>query len=205
LDPPFKLEENAQIICSEGSTTKLLADLVTHQVDVILSDAPIPPGVKVRAFNHVLGESGVLIMGSSHLVKSTLSGFPNSLNRQPFLLPARGTLLRRDLEKWFADFEITPVVVGEFDDSALLKVFGQDGSGFFAVPTVIEEEVCQQYGVVRVGETNIVERYYAISVNRKVKNPAVEAICHAARHVFVPKTEPREDIDSCLGLSFHPG
>ena len=182
IEPALRLDEPTSVVCREGATTRLLADLSVHALDVVLSDSPIPPTVRIRAFNHLLGECEVVLMAAADLALEYRRGFPGSLNGAPFLLPQRGTMLRQSLEVWFATNGIHPRVVGEFDDSALLKVFGQSGAGVFAVPSVMEREVRQQYGARRVGPTEgLVERFYAISVQRKIQHPAVAAICDTAR------------------------
>ncbi len=182
LEPALKLPEMIQLVCYESTSAELLARLAIHDLDLILSDSPIGPDVRVRAFNHLLGECGVAIFGSKELATSHRRRFPQSLDGAPFLLPARNTSVRRALDSWFESKDIRPSVVGEFDDSALLKVFGQAGAGLFAAPDVIEEEVRRQYGVRVIGRLESVrERFYAISVERKVKHPAVVAIADAAR------------------------
>ena len=149
----------------------------------MLSDSPIGPDVKVRAFNHLLGECGVSIFGMKDCAAKYSGRFPKSLDGAPFIIPTSNTALRRALEHWFDAEDIRPSVLGEFEDSALLKVFGQAGVGLFAAPTVIEKEVRRQYNVKVVGRLESVrERFYAISVEKKVKHPAVLAIADQARH-----------------------
>jgi len=186
IEPALRGEEDLRISCVENTSENLLARLAVHELDVILSDAPVPPGLSVRAFSHLLGECGVTFMAAAPLITTLRNGFPQSLDGAPFLLPAEGTTLRRSLEDWFDIVGIRPVVVGEFEDSALLKVFGQAGTGVFAVPSIVAADARRQYKVRKLGEPpEIVERWYAISVERKVQHPAVVAICHAARsHLF---------------------
>jgi LysR family transcriptional activator of nhaA len=182
LEPALRLPETIQLVCHESTPPELLARLAIHQLDLILSDGPIGPDVRVRAFNHLLGECGVAIFGSKELAASHRRRFPRSLDGAPFLLPAGNTSLRRSLEFWFDSESIRPLVVGEFDDDALLTVFGQAGAGLFAAPDVVEKEVRRQYGVRVVGRMEPVrERFYAISMERKVQHPAVVAIARAAR------------------------
>jgi LysR family transcriptional activator of nhaA len=182
LEPALLLEEPIRIVCREGTPEKLLADLAVHGLDVVLSDAPIPPGMNVRAYNHQLGRCGVTFMAQPDLARRLRKGFPRSLEGAPVLLPSEDTVLRRELDEWFDERGVRPVIAGEFEDSALLKVFGQAGAGFFAVPTVIEDEVARQYEVQPIGATDDVsERFYAISVERRIRHPAVMAICEAAR------------------------
>ena len=160
----------------------MLARLAIYDLDLVLSDSPIAPEVKVRAFSHLLGECGVSIFGAKELATKYRRRFPKSLDGAPFIIPMANTALRRALEHWFDSEDIRPSVFGEFEDSALLKVFGQAGVGLFAAPTVIEKEVQRQYGVRVVGRVDSVrERFYAISVEKKVKHPAVLAIADEAR------------------------
>lgn len=182
IQPALRLDEPVQVICREGAPARLLAALAVHDLDVVLSDGPIPPGVSVRAYNHLLGRCGVSFLARADLASRLREGFPRSLDRAPVLLPLEETSLRRDLDGWFGAQRIRPVIAGKFEDSALLKVFGQAGEGFFAVPAVIEAEVARQYQVEAIGATNdVIARCYAISVERRVRNPAVAAICEAAR------------------------
>ena len=185
IEPALQLKEPVRVICREGKTDRLLSELVIHKLDVVLSDMPIPSAVKIRAYNHLLGESLVTFMASDRLARKCRKGFPESMNGAPILLPAEGTTLRGTLEQWFDSLEIRPIIVGEFEDSALLKAFGQAGVGVFAVPSVIQDEVGRQYGVEPIGVIEgVVERFYAISLERKVRHPAVAAVCIAAKSVL---------------------
>jgi len=140
------------------------------------------PTVKVRAFSHLLGECGVTIFGTKELAAKYRRTFPRSLDGAPLLLPTENTSLRRGLDQWFEQHDLRPMVVSEIEDRALLKAFGERGVGLFPAPTVIENEVRRQYGVAVVGRIEAVkERFYAISVERRLKHPAVVAICEAAR------------------------
>jgi LysR family transcriptional activator of nhaA len=159
-----------------------LAKLAIHELDVVLADAPVPPNLKLRAFNHLLGECTVTFMAAPSLAATLRKGFPGSLDGAPFLLPVDGTTLRHSLEYWFDDLGIRPAVVGEFEDSALLKVFGQAGAGVVAVPSIVAKDAQLQYNIRKLGEAKeIVERWYAISGERRIQHPAVAAICQAAR------------------------
>jgi len=182
LEPALQLPEPVQLVCHEGSPAELLTRLATYDLDLVLSDSPIGPDVKVRAFNHLLGECGVTIFGTKELAAQYRRRFPRSLDGAPFIIPTSNTALRLALEHWFDSEDIRPSVFGEFEDSALLKVFGQAGVGLFAAPTVIEKEVQRQYSVKVVGRlASVRERSCAISVEKKVKHPAVLAIADEAR------------------------
>lgn len=183
LEPALHLATPVQITCREGKLERLLADLAAYELDVVLSDAPSGEFHKVRAFNHLLGECGVALFGTPELITAYGPGFPQSLDGAPFLLPTDNTTLRRGLDHWFSAHDIRPRIVGEFEDSALLNVFGQTSLGLFPAPTVVTAEVRQQYGVEVLGQIHTVrEHYYAIAVERKLKHPAIIALSTAARH-----------------------
>jgi LysR family transcriptional activator of nhaA len=182
IEPALNLPEPVTITCLEDEPERLLAELGVHALDLVLSDAPVPPSLSVRAYSHLLGECGVTIFGAEKLAAAHRRDFPRSLHGAPFLLPTEGATLRRSLEDWFEEQGIRPRIVGEFADSALLNVFGEAGRGLFASASAIESEVRRRYGVKRVGQVeSIRERFYAISVERKLKHPAVVAISEAAR------------------------
>ncbi|HLV64940.1 MAG TPA: transcriptional activator NhaR [Polyangiaceae bacterium] len=185
LQPALTLPEPVRLVCHEGAYEKLLGDLAVHTLDIVISDAPVPPGSTVRAFNHVLGETGVTFFGTKALVKAYRRGFPASLNDAPMLLPLETLNLRRSLNEWFERRRVRPRVVAEFADSALLQVFGGDGIGLFVAPTVVEREIVAQYGVQVLGRTRDVrERFFAISVERRLNHPAVVAISDSARQAL---------------------
>ena len=182
LGPALTGAEPVRIICREDKPDRLLAQLAVHGLDLVLSDAPIGPTTKVRAFNHLLGECGVTFFAAPALARTCRRGFPRSLGGAPMLLPTDNTALRRSLDDWFESEDIRPRVASEFEDSALLMAFGQAGMGLFPAPSAIERQVRSQYGVVVVGRLDAVcERFYAISGERRLKHPAVVAISEAAR------------------------
>lgn len=175
-DPPLRL------VCRESGLQSLLADLSVHRLDLVLSDRPIPMGFSVKAFNHMLGESPISFFGQERLARQVEKGFPQSLDGAPVLLPIVGSALRRGLDAWFEQLGVTPVIVAEFDDSALLKAFGEAGAGVFPAPRFIERELRHTYHVRPIGPAEPVrEAYYAISPERVVKNPAVRLITDVAR------------------------
>ena len=187
LEPALRLSQPVQLTCEEGKLVDLLTALASHRLDIVLSDSPAAPTVNVRAYSHLLGECGVSIFGAAALAKKFRRGFPASMADAPFLLPLSNTALRRALSQWFDTQSIRPHVAGEFEDGALLQVFAQAGVGVFAAPSAIEKEICRQYHVHPIGELpTIRERYYAISVERKLKHPAVVAIFQTARKELFP-------------------
>ncbi len=182
LEPALQLSERVHISCREDKLNKLLADIAIHKLDMILTDSPIPPGMSVRAFNHLLGECGVSFFAAKSQAATYRDNFPHSLDRAPMLLPSDDTTLYSSLMQWFEKIQVVPIAAGTFDDSALMKAFGQAGVGIFSAPTVIEQEVRRQYNVEIIGRTGeIQERFYAISAERKLKHPAVLAVSQAAR------------------------
>jgi LysR family transcriptional activator of nhaA len=182
LRPALTLPEPVHVVCREDKPDRLLSELGVHSLDLVLSDAPASPGVKVKAYSHLLGETPVAFFGTDALAAAHRRGFPRSLDGAPVLLPTEGSSLRRSLEQWFDAEGLRPRVVGEIEDSALLKVFGQAGTGLFPAPVAIEAEIRVQFGVKVVGRVDAVKaRFYALSAERKLKHPAVLAIREAAR------------------------
>jgi LysR family transcriptional activator of nhaA len=187
LNPAIATPEPVQMICHEDRPERLLAELSMHTLDLVISDAPVSPGGRIKAFNHLLGSSGVTVFGQPDMAQRYRKRFPQSLDGAPFLLPLESSSVRRALDHWFDDNKIRPRVVAEFQDSALLKTFGQSGAGLFVAPSVVEDDIISVYKVAVVGRIDEVqERFYAISVERRFKNPAVTAILDAARqHLFM--------------------
>jgi LysR family transcriptional activator of nhaA len=182
LAPALALAESVRLVCREDAHENLLVRLASHELDLVIADAPVSPGSRVRAFNHLLGETRVSLFATKKLAHTYRRGFPKSLDNAPMLLPLENLTLRRSLDQWFDHLGIKPQVVAEFEDGALLNVFGRDGVGIFPAPTVIAEEVSRQYGVVPLGlAAGVRERYYAISVERRLKHPAIVAITETAR------------------------
>ena len=175
-------EQGVQLILREGKTEDLIAALAAQTFDLVIADSPLPPHVKLRAFNHPLGESSVTLFAAPGLARRYRPRFPRSLEGAPMLLPTDNTAMRRALEQWFQQQEIRPRLVAEIEDSALLKVFGEHGAGIFAAPTVVAADVKRQYGVRALGVAKGVrERFYAITVERRITNPGTAAIAAAAR------------------------
>lgn len=182
LAPALSLPTPIHLVCRQGRTDRLVADLALHTLDLVLADAPLGPGGPVRAFNHSLGECGVVFAAAAPLAAAHRRRFPRSLDGAPMLLPGSNTALRRALDAWFVAQEVRPRVIVECDDSALLKTFAQSGAGIIPVPTVVEDEVLTHYALQRVGATDAVrERVFAISLERRLKHPAVLAVSRAAK------------------------
>lgn len=182
LRPALQGPDAVHLMCREDRAETLLAELATHTLDVVITDAPAPEHVRVKAFNHLLGESETSFFAPPALASRLRRKFPMSLQDAPALLPAPNTALRRGIDEWCAKQQLQLRVVGEFEDTALMKVFGQAAPAVFPAPSVIEQDISRFYGVRVVGRTGgVKERYYAISVERRLKHPGVLAITTTAR------------------------
>jgi LysR family transcriptional activator of nhaA len=179
--PALNLPEPFRLICREGDSDKLIAQLAIREIDLVISDAPLDPSLRIRAFTHLLGQSGLSFFVHPRLAKALKRRFPKCLDGLPFLMPADNTDLRRSLEHWLDVQEVRPIVVGEFEDSALAAVFSEEAVGAFAAPTSTEAQVKRQYGLSVLGRTrDIVASFYAISLDRRLRHPAVVAIAEFA-------------------------
>lgn len=193
LSPALAGPEKVHLICFEGKPNELLAKLSIHELDLVLSDSPIPPDVNLRAYNHELGECGVTIFGTPRAAAKYRRKFPASLHGAPILLPTANTSIRRRLDFWFSANGIYPQILAEFEDSALLKAFAQDGDAAFVAPEPIAAEVERQYRVRRIATLpRLAERFYAITVERRLRHPGVLAISTTARErLFSPPAGAR--------------
>lgn len=186
IEPALRMRDpTVQVVCREDKTERLLAELSVSDLDLVIADAPLAGQARVRAFNHLLGECGVTFFATAKHARAHRREFPASLDGAPLLLPTENTVLRRSLDHWFDKLGVRPRIVAEFEDSALLKQFGLHGEGIFPGPTAIEDEIVDQYRVKVVGRTEkVVERFYAITVERRIKHPAVRAISDAAHDII---------------------
>jgi LysR family transcriptional activator of nhaA len=177
------MAEEVRLVCLEAPLVDLLADLAVHKLDLVLADSPVSPVLNIKAYNHVLGESGISFFarGGEEAARYR-KGFPESLDGAPMLMPTNSSTLRRALEHWLEVRDIRPRIVAEFEDRALMKAFGEAGAGIFTSPTAVEQDVEAKYGVHVIQRTDeLSERFYAISAERRIKHPAVAAITTAAR------------------------
>ena len=183
LEPAMSLNMPVRIVCTEGKLTDLLAELAVHRMELVIADSPMPPSINVRCFNHELGSSGISFFASASVRAGLQGEFPQCLNNAPLLIPSVGTAVRNKLRQWFLEQQIYPEIVGEFDDSALMKAFGQAGSGIFVAPTALEATLLQEStGMTLLGRADtIIERFFAISVERRITHPAVMAITKHAQ------------------------
>ena len=177
-----------RLVCREGSLERLVAELATHEIDLVLSDAPITPTLNVRAYNHRLGTSEEWWMATPTLAKKLRRGFPKSLDGAPVLLPTNDTAIRRSLDQWLEAHDVRPNLIGEFEDYALLREFARAGHGFTPVPAVLREQFRRQYRFSPIGPARSVEaEFYAISLERKIRHPAVAAIVENAKKLLSPR------------------
>ncbi len=194
LEPAMQVVQPPRIICREGKVAALLAELAVHRLDIVIADSPMPRTIDVRGFSHLLGECGLTFFATAELARQHPGPFPQSLDGAPMLLPGEDVAVRSRLTRWFSDHRIRPRITGEFDDGALMTAFGQAGVGIFAAPTAIAEQVMRQHEVVSIGTTEeVIEQFYAISVERKLTHPAVVAISRAARQELFIKRRPGEN------------
>ena len=182
IAPTMELSDPLRITCREDKLERLLADLAIQRLDLVISDSPMPSHLDIKGYSQKLGECGISFFATKELATLYGGDFPRCLDGAPLLIPGPETVVRNRLQRWFAEQQIQPRIVGEFDDSALMQAFGQSGSGIFIGPSVIADEVRRQCGVEVIGQTDAVsESFYAISVERKVKHPGIVAITEGAR------------------------
>lgn len=184
LRPVLEHRPTVKLTCHEGKLADLVSQLITHRIDVVLSDEPASPGIAGKVFNHLLGSSGVTFCAMPELARTLKGRFPKNLVEAPALLPTQNCSLRRDLEKWFRSTDIQPQIIAEFEDAALSKIVAMSGLGFIAVPTVIVSEAIERYGFVPIGQTKEVETsFYAITAERRFTHPAIIAITEKLKPV----------------------
>lgn len=185
LAPALTLAEPVRLACKEGRLEQLAAELAIHRLDMVLADRQLPSSMDIKGYSHPLGDCGIAFLAARSIADTLGSPFPDCLGAAPLLIPGEDSALRAPLLRWLERRGIEPVIVGEFDDSALMSAFGQAGAGVFPVPLTTVREVVRQYEVVEVGRTlEIRERFFAISVERRLSHPAVVAVSEAARRRF---------------------
>ena len=189
LQPAVATESGMRLSCREGELDELLADLAVHRLDLVLSDRRMPVNTSVKAYNHSVGESDIALFSKPSAIRRYQRDFPRSLDGAPMLLPGRGSAIRRELDDWFERIDVEPRVVAEFDDSALLKMFGAGGAGVFPAPYAIAPEIERMYSARVIGlAEGVRETYLAISPERRLKNPAVLQVIESAREQLFPNT-----------------
>ena len=174
---PVLPEPNLRLLCHEDDFDGLLADLALHRLDVVLADRPAPTNPNIKLYSHDLGSSTIAWYGPPALVKTAKKNFPDSLADVPVLLPTAHTAVRDRLDQWFEQRAIRPRIVGEFEDSALLKTFGASGMGLFPAAEWVHENLLAHYAVQRLGPCEgVTEHFFAIGTERKVKHPLVQRL-----------------------------
>ena len=191
LQPALQMANTVRMVCRETTLDTLLAELAVHHLDLVLADRPIPPTISTRGFSHKLGECAVGFFATEQLNKQLKGNFPHCLDGAPLLLPSGGNQLRSGIDQWFDKHRIHPRLIAEFDDSALMKAFGQEGAGIFIAPAAIEAEVERQYQVKAIGRIDEVkEHFYAISIERRVTHPVVSTLLETAREsLFIDESK----------------
>ncbi len=189
LAPAIALPERVCLICREEKLDRLFGDLAIHKLDLVIADRPLPSELGVRGYSHALGQSAVAFFGVPALAERYRPGFPASLDGTPMLLPGDRAAMQGPVARWLHDNRIHPQIVGKFDDTALMKAFGKAGVGVFPAPVILEEELRTQYGAESIGfARDVVVRYYAISVERRLTHPAVVALHNAAQESMLGET-----------------
>lgn len=185
LAPALTLAEPVRLVCREDRLEKLAAELAIHRLDMVLADRPLPSSMDIKGYSHPLGDCGIAFLAAPAVAAGLAPDFPANLHAAPLLIPGEDSALRIPLLRWLERLEIQPAIVGEFDDSALMSAFGQAGAGVFPVPLTTAPEVMRQHEVVELGQTlDIRERFFAISVERRLSHPAVLAVSEAARRRY---------------------
>jgi len=194
LQPVFGYEHPVHLMCEEGEVEELLGKLSLHELDVVLTEAPMAPNVPIQAFNHLLGQSEVGVFGAPELVEKYGSDFPKSLEGAPFMMPTTRTVLRRALNGWFDRMGVRIHEIAEIDDRALMMVFAMESEGFFAAPMVMEQELKRRFHVENVGVMEGVrERFYAVTLERRIRHPVVDALSRNARRELADEINDEEE------------
>lgn len=182
LEPLFALERPPRLVVEERTAERLLADLAIHILDVVISDCPIPPSVNVRAYNHLLGECGVTFLAAPALQRRWGKQFPRSLDGAPLVFPSTAAAVRQELDRWFLDQQIVPLIVAELEDSALMKIFARQGRGIVPVPTPVADEVAQEYSLKAIGRIDEpLQRFYLISTEKRLRHAGIAQLWENAR------------------------
>ncbi|MBJ7312152.1 transcriptional activator NhaR [Rugamonas sp. CCM 8940] len=180
LEATQRLGQRVKLVCLEDEFESLLADLALNKLDVVLTDRAVRGGGGLRVFSHLLGESDMKLFGVQKLARKYRRDFPAGLDGAPLLLPTRNNALRGRIDAWFIQHGVRPDVVGEFEDNAMLNTFGRNGMGLFFAPSALRRDIEEQFDVQLVGDApELREHFYAISNERKIRHPAVEAILSA--------------------------
>jgi LysR family transcriptional activator of nhaA len=185
LRPAIKLDEPIRIVCREWRLDRLLAELALHRLDLVISDAPVPANVDVKAYSHKLGESGVTFMAHPKLAGKSKAPFPKNLESLPLLIPGEDSAMRKVVNEWLDQQRLRVSVVGEFDDAALMAAFGREQVGAFPIPSTLVPEYLQEGGLVKVGSIeSITIKYFALTIKRRLTHPCVLAITSQVDQTF---------------------
>ena len=185
LKTVYTMDDSIKLVCKETCLEVLLGELATNKLDAVLSDTPLPVGSPLKAYSHLVGKCGLSFFAHKDLAEKLTGDFPKSLDNKPFFTAGEGSNQRLSVLSWFEQINISPLIIGEFDDSVLAKYFGQAGYGVFCAPSIIDKHVIEQFGVKLIGRTtDITEHYYLISPERKVKHPAVHHLLEEGKKLF---------------------
>jgi len=176
---PVIPEPHLRLLCHEGEFDDLLGDLALHRLDVVLSDRPAPINPNIKLYSHRMGSSALAWYGTADMVEAAGKDFPQSLADVP--VPTGHTAVRARLDLWFEQRAIRPRIVGEFEDSALLKTFGASGMGIFPAAEWTHDNLLTNYAVQRLGPCEgVSEHFFAIGTEKKVHHPLVQRLLQPA-------------------------
>ncbi len=190
LEPAMLLSPQIHIVCHEGPLPDLLGELAMHRIELVIADKPLPNTLPIKGFSHRLGFSGISFFAHTTVKANLLGEFPQCLHSAPLLIPSEGTSVRNELMNWFHQQKVQPNIIGEFDDSALMRAFGFGGAGVFVAPSVQEDTFTQEADIHCIGRADgVMEQFFAISVERRISHPAVLAITKSAQDWLQPKAK----------------
>ncbi|CAA6825118.1 MAG: Transcriptional regulator, LysR family [uncultured Thiotrichaceae bacterium] len=182
LEPAIQLNKQMRIVCTEGKLADLLGELAVHRMELVIADGPMPPNMNIKGFSHKLGSSTLSFFATKELKAKLGKDFPDNMQNAPLLIPSEGSAVRNNLMQWLHEHQIHPQIVGEFDDSALMKAFGLAGTGILVAPTVLEATLKKEGNLQVIGHVKeLTDQYYAISVERDITNEAAKAITQHAQ------------------------
>ncbi len=185
IEPVFTNLNNYKVICLEDKTDKLLADLAIGALDLVISDREIPPHIKIKGYSHFLGSSTISLLGSTIHKNKYKKNFPKSLNNAPLLIPSSESILHNEILNWISNNQISPQILANFQDTALMKIAAKNKLGIIPVPKIISKEVCKEYNLEVIGEIkDIKERLYIITLERRLKNPLIVEISNQSLNLF---------------------
>lgn len=185
LEPALRLDGDLRVNCREDPPERLFAELAAMTVDVVLSDRPLDDRFHIKGHSHWLGSTGIGLFGRGASMRRLRQDFPASLNGQPLVIPGPASDVHRLLRSFLAEHDLHPRIAVSCEDNALLLAFGRAGAGLVPATLVLKDELKQMYGLDLIGELpGLREHFYAVTVERRIRHPAILALTAAARQSF---------------------